>query len=142
MIYNSLTLAQQRTAFLVCLGYSRGVLYISGACGLCGYVVIIVHVLYAILPGQFLSSKVQIDTAQRQLLRQTGAPVPVKEGQVWESVKEKDYRDKLCWYPSGEESAIQGFAYEYIVEHLLATRYKFSLFKTWYVTAELLSPVL
>lgn len=106
------------------------------------YVIIIVRILYAIPPGQFLSSKVQIDTAQRQLLRQTGAPVPVKEGRVWDSVKEKDYRDQLCWYPSGEESAIQGFAYEYIVEHLLATRYKFSLFKTWYITAELLSPVL
>ena len=82
------------------------------------------------LPGQFLSSKVKIDTLQRKLVRQEGPPVPVEEGRVWGSVKEMDYRDKTCWYPSGEESAIQGFAYEYIVEHLLATRYKFSLFKT------------
>jgi len=130
MSYNSLTLAQQRTAFPVCL-VTVGVCCISLVHVVCACMSLSLYIYcMPIPPGQFLSSKVQIDTAQRQLLRQTGAPVPVKEGQVWDSVKEKDYRDKLCWYPSGEESAIQGFAYEYIVEHLLATKYKFSLFKT------------
>lgn len=64
-------------------------------------------------------------------MRQKGSPIPVREGKVWDSVKEKDYQGRTCWYPLGNASAIEGFAYEYIVEHILATSYKFSHFKRY-----------
>lgn len=53
--------------------------------------------------------------------------VPVRQGTVWNDVTD-DYAGKNCWYPLEGEKIIEGEPYQYIVEHIMSTNYKYSLF--------------
>lgn len=53
--------------------------------------------------------------------------MPVRQGVVWKDVADS-YDGKNCWYPLEGERIIAGEPYEYIVEHIMSTKYKYSLF--------------
>ncbi len=79
--------------------------------------------------GQFLSPDVQIDRDKSSLLLPDRDPVNLELRSVWEAVTEPDVEGKPCWYPAEGETVLEGRPYDYIVEHILATSYKFSKFK-------------
>lgn len=54
--------------------------------------------------------------------------VPVEEGAVWEGVVDDGYGGERCWYPLEGKSVIEGKPWEYVVEHIMSTKYKYSLF--------------
>ena len=68
----------------------------------------------------------RIDTSSQELLRPQVPPLPVKEGAVWAGLM-GGVSDDTCWYPQG--NVLEGNAYDYIVESVLATSYKHSQFK-------------
>lgn len=79
------------------------------------------------LPGQFFHSKVRISTNYKLLHLANNRPVPVQEGPVWSNAGDT-YAGKTCWYPAEGEKIIEGEPWEYIVEHIMSTNYKYSLF--------------
>ena len=81
--------------------------------------------------GQFYHHKVRISPAYKKLYLADGKVVHVEEGSVWDTVEEKEYTGKKCWHPVEGESAIQGQSWEYVVDHIMATRYKHSLFSKY-----------
>ena len=81
-------------------------------------------------PGQFFHSKVRISTNYKELHLADDRVVPVEEGLVWKNVgDDRYYAGKSCWYPKAGESVIEGEPWQYIMEHIMSTSYKFSLFK-------------
>ena len=71
---------------------------------------------------------VHIDQTRRELELGRGAPVPVLAGRVWDEVEVEEVRGEPCWYPEHDSVVIEGYAYDYIVEHVLSTAYKYSKF--------------
>jgi hypothetical protein len=78
-------------------------------------------------PGQFLNPKVRIRTTYKELHLVDGRVVPVQAGTVWKDVADS-YAGKTCWYPLEGEKVIEGEPYQYVIEHLMSTKYKFSFF--------------
>lgn len=58
----------------------------------------------------------------------SGRVVPVEKSIVWEAVVDEGYQGETCWYPREGETVIEGSPWEYIVEHIMSTNYKYSLF--------------
>ena len=54
--------------------------------------------------------------------------MPVLAGRVWDEVEVEEVRGEPCWYPEHDSVVIEGYAYDYIVEHVLSTAYKYSKF--------------
>ena len=79
--------------------------------------------------GQFLRPSVEIDTESGLLRFGTERePVLVQPGLVWDSVQDVTYQDRTCWYPQDMEAVLEGGAYDYVTEHILAHKYLHSLF--------------
>lgn len=81
------------------------------------------------LIGQFYHNRVYIDSQNKRLHLARGKVVPVREDVVWDTVVDKPYGGKNCWYPNDGESPIEGQPWEYIVEDIMSVSYKYSLFK-------------
>ena len=79
------------------------------------------------LSGQFINSKVRISTTYKELHLADKRVVPLQEGKIWKDVPD-NYSDQSCWYPVEGEKIIEGEPYQYIVEHIMSTKYKYSLF--------------
>ena len=75
-----------------------------------------------------MHSKVRVRENYNELHLADGRVVPVEKGVVWEGVLDEGYRGETCWYPQEGESVIEGKPWEYIVEHIMSTSYKYSLF--------------
>ena len=88
-----------------------------------------VIIVKSFLAGQFLSSGVSVDTAKKllQVPKRTD-PIPVLKAPVWDTVEDKEYRGRHCWYPTNGTSVLEGMSYDYIIEHILSTKFKFSEF--------------
>ena len=84
--------------------------------------------VFLLLPGQFFNAKVRISTNYKQLHLADDRVVPVQEGVVWKDVVDEGVAGRTCWYPADGESIIEGEPWEYIVEHIMSTGYKYSLF--------------
>ncbi len=80
--------------------------------------------------GQFYSPKVRLNTAKKELTRADGEKIPVREGSLWDTVTDDLYVGRECWYPEEGYSAIQGEPWQYVVEHLLATSFSRTLYKS------------
>lgn len=80
------------------------------------------------LTGQFLSPKVRINTATGELVTRTGETVPLERGVVWSNLRDGVFPGQKCWYPKEGSSVIQGNTWDYIVEHVMSTKYKHSMF--------------
>ena len=81
--------------------------------------------------GQFMRPDVNIDVESGQLnLGPDRDPIPMSPAPVWESVQDKGYQDKQCWYPMEQDglNILEGQPYDYVTEHLLAHKYQFSEF--------------
>ena len=81
--------------------------------------------------GQFLRHDVGINVKSGQLnLGSDQDPIPVSPAPVWDSVQDKGYQDKQCWYPIDQDNLniLEGHPYDYVTEHLLAHKYEFSQF--------------
>lgn len=78
--------------------------------------------------GQFFSPMVRVDSVRHELLLGRGSPVPLKEGRVWDGVEVEEVKGEHCWYPAPDSTVIEGYSYDYIVEHVLSTAFKFSKF--------------
>ena len=81
-----------------------------------------------IISGQFLSPKVRINTAVGELVKSDGSTIAVEKALVWSSLRDGVYPGHKCWYPKGEEGVLEGNTWDYIVEHVMSTKYKHSLF--------------
>lgn len=57
-----------------------------------------------------------------------GRVVPVEKRVVWDAVVDEDYKGEMCWYPQEGTSIVEGKPWEYVVEHIMSTSYKYSLF--------------
>lgn len=82
----------------------------------------------AVNVGQFYSPKVRLNMAKKELTRADGEKIPVQEGPLWDTIKDGRYADRECWYPEEGYSAIEGEPWQYVVEHLLATTFKRTLY--------------
>lgn len=87
-----------------------------------GFICILIHV------GQFLSPKVRINSAIGELTLSNGSSVAVEKGVVWGSLKDGVYPGHRCWYPKQGTTALQGNSWDYIVEHIMSTQYRHTLF--------------
>ena len=77
--------------------------------------------------GQFFHHKVRINSRNKQLYLADGRVVSVEEGVVWKTVHES-FVGKMCWYPAEGESVIEGQPWDYVVDNIAATHYKYSLY--------------
>ena len=88
--------------------------------------------MYSLAPlGQFYSPKVRLNKSKKELTRADGRSVPVEEGPLWDTVKDGVFAGQKCWYPQQGYSAIEGEPWEYVVEHLLSTSFRRTLFKKY-----------
>ena len=78
--------------------------------------------------GQFFSPKVRINTATGELICSDGTTVAVEKALVWSSLKDGVYPGQKCWYPKEENSAIHGNSWDYILEHIMSTKYMHTMF--------------
>lgn len=78
--------------------------------------------------GQFLSPKVRINSATGELTLSNGSSVAVERGVVWRSLKDGVYPGHRCWYPKQGTTVLQGNSWDYIIEHIMSTQYKYTLF--------------
>ena len=81
--------------------------------------------------GQFYSPKVRINLSTNEFTKASGRRIPIEEGPIWDTVNNGLYTGQKCWYPESGYSAIDGEPWEYVVEHLLATSFKRSLFRQY-----------
>ena len=83
------------------------------------------------LLGQFLRPEVKINVESGQLhFGSDRDPIPVSPAPVWDSVQDKGYQDRQCWYPDNQDKAniLEGQPYDYVTEHLLSHKHQFSQF--------------
>lgn len=70
-----------------------------------------------------------MNIAREEFTQASGRVVPVEKGSVWDTVSDAMFKGKTCWYPKDGHSVIDGEPWEYVVEHLLSTKFKHSFFK-------------
>lgn len=78
--------------------------------------------------GHFLSPKVRINSATGELMLNNGSSIAVERGVVWGSLKDGVYPGHRCWYPKQATTVIQGNSWDYIIEHIMSTQYRHTLF--------------
>lgn len=71
----------------------------------------------------------RISDNYKELRLADGRVVPVEEGVVFKDVVDRGYKDMNCWYPVDGQSVIEGQSWHYIVEHIMSTKFKYSLYK-------------
>lgn len=71
----------------------------------------------------------RVDETSRKLRLKDGKEVPVEEGVVFKDVVDHGYREKTCWYPVEGQPVLEGQSWNYIIEHIMSTRSKYSLYK-------------
>ena len=60
-------------------------------------------------------------------MRNDGTTVVVERALVWNDLKDGVYPGKKCWYPKENETVLLGESWNYIVEHVMSTKYKHAL---------------
>ncbi len=68
---------------------------------------------------------------RKELRLANGRLVPVEERKVWDTILDEGYAGETCWFPLEGESVIEGHSWDYVVEHLMDTHYKYSLFQKY-----------
>lgn len=90
----------------------------------------ILHSMINLFSGQFYHPKVRISNNYKVLHLADGRVVPVEEGAVFKATVDQGFKDQSCWYPVDGQSVIEGQSWNYIVEHIMSTKFEYSLYKT------------
>ena len=86
--------------------------------------------------GQFLNPAVKVDEVSGQLLLGPDRDaIPVHQGPVWDTIRDKGYVNGTCWHVQDGFDVLEGKPYNYVTEYILAHKYQFSLYKTRKKTA-------
>ena len=88
------------------------------------------HSFSSCFSGQFYHPKVHISDDYSELHLADGRTVPIEEGVVFKDVVDIGHKDKTCYYPVDGQSVIEGKSWNYVVEHIMSTKFKYSLYKS------------